>query len=223
MFEKQVAFIGRWGWNILRGSFFWLIGNFIYLFLLLNGLVAENKNEIGTLFLTSIILIPFVFAPGTVAAFSCVRTFFMEEKSVNFSFYKKSYQQNYKIASQHGFFFLIILFILYAAYWYYGRFHLLGQWLPLFLMVVVSVLFLFILMYTSDRKEKFLDYWKLGSLILVNHPMFTIFMGSEIFFILYFCHFIGGLLLFVAPGAILIVVHYFYGESVSAELKKLNI
>lgn len=222
MFEKQISFLGKWGWNIIRGSLFWLLGNIPYIFLVLNGLVAETVDEIATLVLTGIILIPFVFSPGTVATFSCVRAFNNEQTESLWQIYKESYKKNYRMSLNHGLFYVMGLFITYAAYWYYGSYHIVGRLIPIFIFLILSLLFLFVLVYTSDREETFLNYWKIGGLLLINHPMFSLFMGTEIVFVLYFCHYIGALLLFVSPGATFLIVYYFYNESVKAELKKLN-
>ena len=220
-FGKQATFLGTWVWRILRGSFYWLLGNFIYVFLVMNFLLAETVDEMGTLVITGVLLIPFIFAPGTIAAFSCVRKFFDETKTASFSVFAKAYKENYRMAMSHGFIFVFATFLLYVAYWYYGSFGIVGKIVPASLMIVALSLFLFVLAYTSDRKERLWDYWKLGGLLLINHPMFTLFMTTEIFFVLYFCHYIGALLLFVAPGAILLIVYYFYTESVKAEAKKM--
>ena len=219
-FGKQANFIGTWVWRVLRASFFWIIGNIVYVFLGMNFLMAETIDEMGTLVVTGWLLIPFLFAPGTVAAFSCVRKFFNETEPAFFQVDKIAYKKNKKVAIQHGIVYVLISFILYAAYWYYGRFGFVGKLIPAFLLVLVTLLFAFILAYTSDRKEKLIDYWKLGGLLLVNHPLFVLFMTAEIFLVLYFCHYIGALLLFVAPGAVLLIVHYFYQEGVKAEVKK---
>lgn len=222
-FEKQAGFIGTWGWRIIRGSLFWFLGNFVYGYLILNMLFAENIHEVGTLVITAVVLLPFVFAPGTVAAFSCVRSMYDSGNSRPLlQVFKTSYFKNYRIAFSNGLVYVIGIFILYASYWYYGQWTAIGYILPIVLMVVLTVIFLFVLMYTSDREETIKQYWKNSVLLLLNHPMFALFMGTECFFVIFFCHYIGALLLFVAPGSILLIVHHFYGACVQAEKGKME-
>lgn len=220
-FEKQAGFLGTWGWRIIRGSLVWLLGNFIYAFLILNILLAENIDEVGTLVVTAVVLLPFVFSPGTTAAFSCVRKMYNEADNRSLiKVYKDSYKENYRAACTAGLIYSVGLFLLYACYWYYGQLAALGYIVPLILMVVLTVVFLFLLMYIADREEKMLDYWKNSAILLLNHPMLALFMGSEVFFVIFFCHYIGALLLFVAPGGVLLIVHHFYNECLRLEARK---
>lgn len=221
MFEKQASLLGKWGWHILNGSFFWFLGNFIYLLLVLNSFLAENVNELGTLIITGFFLIPFIFSPGTTAAFTCVRKV-AEGDYVSLSDFWKRYKENYQQSMQHGLLYICLTFLLYAAYRYYGELHIFGEIIPILLFLFVTVLYLFVLVYTSDRIQTFLDYWKIGIRMLINHPVFMIFMGTEIFFVLYFTSYTGALLFLVAPGLCLVIVNYFYLESVKSENRKLG-
>ncbi|AZP03557.1 DUF624 domain-containing protein [Jeotgalibaca ciconiae] len=219
--EKQVSFLGKWVFGIVKFSSVLLVSNFIYVFLFLNGYLAETVNEIGTLITTGFVLLPFVFAPSFLAVSSCTRLFFRsEENSPIFRTFWNSYKKNYRLAMKHGLLYTAISFVLYAAYWYYGRFGMLGHLIPAILFILVTVLFLFVLSYSSDRVENILNYWKLSFLLLLNHPLLFLFMVLQVFFIIYFCHFNGAMLLFVAPGATAMVMMYFYLECCKLEVSK---
>lgn len=222
MFEKQASFLGKWGWYILNGSFFWILGNFIYLLLVANSFLAENINELGTLVITGFFLIPFIFSPGTTAAFACIRKV-VDGEQVSLRNYWKKYQENYQQSMQHGLFYIGLTFLLYAAYRYYGELHILGEIFTITLFLFLTVLYLFVLVYTSDRIQTFLDYWKISIRMLISHPMFMLFMGTELFFVLYFTSYSGALLLLGAPGLCIVIVNYFYSESVKSENRKLGI
>lgn len=220
-FEKQISILGKWVFGIIKFSTVLLLSNFVYLFLFLNGYLAENINEIGTLLVTGIVLLPFIFAPSFLAVSSCTRLFFREENA--FPLWKtfwNSYKLNYSMAFKHGIFYVTISFILYTAYWYYGRFGMLGSFIPAFLFLFNTLLFLFVLAYSSDRIEKTLDYWKLSLLFILNHPLLLLFMALELFFLIYLCRYNGALSLFVAPGASAMIVMYFYLECCRLELEK---
>lgn len=220
-FEKQAGVIGKWGWRIIQGSLLWVMGNAVYVFFILNMLLAENINEVGTLVVTAIILIPFLFSPGTVAAFSCIRNIHNEVDSRSLiQVFKESYKHNYRQSFTSGVIYILGFFLLYTCYWYYGQLAVIGYVVPLILIVLEMLVFLFVLMYISDREEKSITYWKNSILILTRHPMFALFMGTEVFFVLFLCHFNAVLLLLVAPGSAMLIIYHFYHACLQSEVKK---
>lgn len=223
-FERQASFLTQWGYRLIIGSLTWMLGNVLIIFLLLNGVVVENLNEAGTIVISLFFSIPIFFAPGTIASFSCIRKLYNESDTDSvWKVYTSSYKKNYWVGFKQGCIYIGAIFVLYAAYWYYGQLSVLGYVIPMILAAVCTILFVFVLMYTSDRKESVLHYWKNSGLLLLNHPMFLVFMVTESFFVVYFCHYVGALLIFVAPGAVLLIVHHFYQEIIKSEKRKVNV
>ena len=84
-------------------------------------------------------------------------------------------------------------------------------------MGILSLLFLFVLAYTADREETLVDYWKKSGLLIINHFLLFVFMSLEVLLTIYFTHFFSFLLIFVAPGLVLLFVMHFYLETVKSE------
>lgn len=210
-FDKQISFLGKWGFAVIKFSLFLTTFNLIYIFLYLNGFLADNIHEIGTIILTAIILVPFIFSPSFLAIASCTRLFFRNEVT-SFKVFITSYKKNYLLAVKHGIIYEGIFLTLYSAFWYYGKFGILGRLIPLGLLILATVLFLFVLSYSSDRLEKLFDYWKYSTVLLLSSPILLIFMVLILFYIIYFCQYNGALSLFVAPGICALTTMYFYIE-----------
>lgn len=219
MMERQTSFITKWVYGMIRSSLIWLFFNLPIGYLVLNLLLAENFNEFATLMTTIYVLIPFVFSPGTVVALDCTRRFYREGSA--YPLWKtawKSYRKNWLISMKQGLIFCGGIFVLLAASRFYGQyFGGAGQMIPYFAMGILSLLFLFVLAYTADREETLVDYWKKSGLLIINHFLLFVFMSLEVLLTIYFTHFFSFLLIFVAPGLVLLFVMHFYLETVKSE------
>jgi len=220
--EKQMELIGKWGMCIIKGSVAWIIGNFIYIFLLSNLMFAENINETGTLLVTAYILIPFIFAPGTTAAFHCLKKIYQEDSISILKQFWSFYKRNYSVSFMNGLIYVVITFVLYHTFQFYKSFEPWGFLAPIIVGILFTNLFFFVLIYASDRTEKLHNYWKLGHLMLVNHPMFTLFMLSESAVVIYLAFLLGPFMLLVAPGIVLFIFYHFYHEIIKAEIRKVE-
>lgn len=223
MIEKKSLLLGEWIWNVLRINFFWNLTNLLVLFMILNGLLVETIDETVTIIITLLIMIPLVLAPGTVASFSCARFFYQKKSDSIWNCFKKSYRSNYWISIIHGILYVFGLLILYLAFITYRTSHMLGTWILIFLSILLTVLFLFILKYTSDRKETVRNYWKLGFFIVINHPILSIYMILKILISFYLFQYIPVLFLFCFSGLTITIIHFSYEDMVLLEKKKMKL
>lgn len=223
MKKSHAVTITSWTFALFKGTVAWLVTNFLYVALSTNFFVIKNLAEIKTLVVTFIFLIPFIFAPGMVATFSCVRHFFNEDKQYSlWKVLKKSYFSNYGMSFKLGCLYVLLLVSLYASYIYYGKWGVIGRIIPIILFGIITIIFLFILAYVSDRFETLIGYIKKSIVIMINHPVLIIFMTLEFLSLIYFCHFNSALLLLIAPGGSALIFMYFYQQCTEIELKKLN-
>ncbi|MCI1688077.1 hypothetical protein [Schleiferilactobacillus harbinensis] len=218
---RHSSVITKWIFGILQSTGAWFITNFIYILLVLNLLFVRNIAEVNTIIVTALALIPFVLTPGILAAFASARRFFNESNALSYwQTIRTAYTTNYRLAMKTGFVYLAGLIICYASYIFYGQWGIMGEIIPMIVAFLGTFLYLFILAYESDREEQFWHYWRNGFLLLIRHPMLMLFMMAESGLVVYFCHFLLPLLLFVAPGAVALIVMYFYRQCVQAEEHK---
>ncbi|MGO4936086.1 hypothetical protein ACTQ54_00325 [Fundicoccus sp. Sow4_H7] len=211
MIERQFSFVWKWGFLVVTVSVLCLIFNLPYLYLFLNMLTSTSMNEVGTLFVTAIILIPFVFSPSLLMILKYVRNDYLN-KNNGIKLVFQYYKENYLNAISHGFIFIFIVFIVYAVYWFYSQYFIIPYQILSIVYLIISVLYIFVSLYSIDREEKIIEYWKKTVRIWLNHPILCIYMISFIYFIGYISTLNGALLLFAAPGVIIYIVRYFYFE-----------
>lgn len=208
--DKQISFFKKWLFPVMIYSIALVISNSIYIFLFLNAYFAESYNEIATLLLTALLLVPFIFAPSFIAVSSCSRLLFKDREEGFINRFLRSYREHYKLAVIQGFIYMTTAIVLILSFFYYGRFAKVGYIIPAILFIILNLIFLFVLAYSSDRVERVIDYWKVSALIVLNHPLHFILMGSLLSFILIISQNNGAVALFIAPGTATLVVMYTY-------------
>ncbi|MFT8337445.1 DUF624 domain-containing protein [Schleiferilactobacillus harbinensis] len=219
--EHHSSVVTKWIFILVKAEIILLLTTWPMLYLLLNLSMASNVNEVGTLVLTIIALVPFIVAPGWCAAYATVRHFYRKEEEPHFwrtIWYQ--YKENYKAAMLTGLVFDAWLFVLYTAFWYYGRFGAMGRAIPLVVMVLSVYFFLFVLAYVADREESLLGYWHKSLQIIMQHPVLFLSLLFETTLTGLIGFVIKPLMILVAPGVICLIVMYFYLQMTKLEEAK---
>lgn len=169
-FSKVSELITRFaGANVL-----WFICNLPIVFLCLSLLAMENANEMFTILITIMFLVPFIFFPSTAAMFGVVRKFILEEKISVIRSFLKYYKENYFKSMVGGIFITVLSMIL--AYYYM----MLANISPLFIFIFVVlalVLFIFMLNFLSiivHLNTKLFAAFKSAFLITISAPFLSI-------------------------------------------------
>lgn len=204
--------IQKWGWRLIRTNSLWLIGNFIYFYMAMNWILAENLNEMITLGWTSWLTLPFIFTPFTLATFSCVRQMLVsDDNRFCLKKYWKAVRKNYFVAVKQGIVYSIGVFIILSMYYYYGE---KLQGVILVILGLFTIYFLFVLAYSSDREERIIHYWRNTMYLWTTYPVLTLYLVLESFLVIGVARHHMGIMLLVMPGVIILITFYFYSEMV---------
>ncbi|MCD4963833.1 DUF624 domain-containing protein [Enterococcus casseliflavus] len=199
--------------------FFWLT-SFLYLFLLGNLYFSNTYDEKGTLIITIFLFVPLILSPSLLSVFDYYRKLSKYQYSFSFKQYISIYWENYLLGLLHGLVYMGIFLVLYAGYIFYGNFSIFGRIIPFSFMILLNLIFLFVLSYTSYFEEKLLVYWK-NSLFLCGKHFFLFFILSvEVIGVVMVAGLIGFGLYLLVPGIIIIIVTYFYKEIIKRERRE---
>lgn len=218
--QRHSLTVTKYIYAVIRLTFCFWLGNLPYIFLLFNFFLAENKDEVGTILVTGIILIPAVLAPCLTACFSVARRFFLEDGSeyplmkTFIDTYKKEYKRSFIMGA--GFMLLSVTFFI--AYEYYAL--LLGTKGTFFLilLLLLSYVFLILLNLINDRVLQNWQYIRNAFFLTFRYPFLTVTGLLEMGLVIYICYLLTpSLLIFVTPGLTLLLATFLYRNIMKIE------
>lgn len=219
-FQHHVMVVTKYIYAIVRGTICFWLGNIPYIFLLLNLFQAENADEIWTLLITGLVLIPFILAPSITACLAVTRKFFIQEDS---SFpllltFITAYKKEYKKSVAIGIGFAVSLGLFLLSWQYYTR--ILGTTGNIFLVFsgLLSYMFLMVLNLINDQFLSIRDYIRNSFYLTIGYPFLSLTGMVEVALIFYITYLLSpSLLILVTPGTVLLLTTYLFRNLLKLE------
>lgn len=218
--QYHAMVVTKYVYAIVRATICFWVGNIPYIFLLLNLFQAENTDEIGTLLITGVVLIPFILAPNVTACLAVTRKFLIQADS-NFSLFRTyitTYKKEYKKSLLIGMGFAIILALFLFSWQYYTS--ILGTAGNIFLVFsgLLSYVFLMVLNLINDQFLTIREYIQNSFFLTVAYPFLSLTGIVEVALIFYIMYLLSpSLLILVAPGTILLLTTYLFRNIMKLE------
>ncbi|UJF15603.1 DUF624 domain-containing protein [Jeotgalibaca sp. MA1X17-3] len=225
-FQYHAMVVTKYIYAIVRGTICFWLGNIPYIFLLLNLFQAENSDEIGTLLITGLALIPFILAPSITACLAVTRKFLIQEDS-SFPLFRTfitTYKKEYKKSVEIGIGFAVILGLFLFSWQYYTR--ILGTAGNIFLVFsgLLSYIFLMVLNLINDQFLSIRDYIRNSFYLTIGYPFLSLTGMIEVALVFYITYLLSpSLLILVTPGTILLLTTYLFRNLMKLEREKQQI
>jgi uncharacterized membrane protein YesL len=212
----------HWFYLILKLTGIWWLFNLPYALL---GALLMRVPDVGSahaLFITSVVLLPFVAIPASVATLAITRRYGREERSFSFfksfwSYYRRDYVKSMLLGGINT----TVLTSLYLASRYYAAFSLFLTGVFYFLLFVTPIFFLIVYSLFVDQQLPIKTYFTNAVFLFLIHPINTLMMTVNIAAAaLLMWWMFPPLLIMIFPGLVAAVGTHFYQKSMATELGK---
>lgn len=171
----------RFFYRYMVASGQWIVLGWPYLFFALALSYARSMDEIRSLVLVALALLPFVLSPAMVAVFRTLATFSEADESVPNHIWQRSWRtvrQSYWMTVKVSAVAAVMLAIVLNATLYYSHHSVFLMGVHLLLCVLVCVAYLMSLTFVTLREQTWQDYLKNGVLMTLSNAIIALLVGG---------------------------------------------
>lgn len=171
--------VSTWVMRFTTTNFLWFLFNLPIAYLALNLLFVKNKNEVLSIGIIIIFLIPLVFFPATTAMFGIVRKWITNEDIKLLNSFWKYYRENYFRSMIGGMVFTLIWVTLFINYFLFLNSNLnnLLSWFLLGFAFLLTICTLHFFSITVHMKIGFFRSLRNSFFITVGNPLLSLQIG----------------------------------------------
>ncbi|MGP4038618.1 YesL family protein [Gracilibacillus sp. D59] len=174
--------VSEWVFRFTAVNLLWIIFNLPIIFLMLNILLVTNFHHLIILYLSVIVIAPFIFFPATTAMFALIRKWTLGEDISIIKTFIMYYKANYLNSMLGGGIISIVLVVLFIDYCYLENY--LSPNRPVFILFLFIFMFMFIVVFTLHffsitvhLEIKLFSILKNSLLITLGKPILTLTLG----------------------------------------------
>ncbi|MGN8646215.1 YesL family protein [Gracilibacillus sp. HCP3S3_G5_1] len=176
---KAILVITEWITRLFSANIIWLLFNLPVILFSVNVAFADSRHQLTSIIVILLLIAPFITFPATVALFTVVRRWTMEDTTIPvFQSYRKYWKENYKNSIIAGF---IIegFWLIYAADYYFFTTNI-SPSLALVLIILGVVFLMITLFFMCSLAHSDLPIKKLlknSTIMVISHPFLTVSIG----------------------------------------------